>query len=129
MQRWSIAPILLVGAVAACLLVGCGKDDTESYGTRAQLLEIHELYRMHNVEHKRPPAKVEDLRSYEPGAPIGYQSLQTGQCLIHWPGIKASGTTILAYEKDVPSKGGLVVTKDRQVKKMTVDEFKAASKN
>jgi hypothetical protein len=40
---------------------------------------------------------------------------------------KGSGGTILAYEKDVPEKGGLVLYGDANVQSITADEFKKAT--
>ena len=43
--------------------------------------------------------------------------------------INGAGTsnTVLAYEKDAPTKGGAVLMADGSVKKITVDEFKKAT--
>ena len=38
------------------------------------------------------------------------------------------GQKVLAYEKDVPQKGGAVVMADGTVKAMTPEEFQAAPK-
>jgi hypothetical protein len=41
---------------------------------------------------------------------------------------EGTANTVLAHEKDVPTKGGLVLMADGSVKEMTAQEFKAAPK-
>ncbi len=41
---------------------------------------------------------------------------------------KGPDDVVLAYEKNVPTEGGLVLMLNRSVKKLTADEFKAARK-
>ena len=43
-------------------------------------------------------------------------------------GTNDSPDEVLAYLKDVPEKGGLVLMKNRKIKSMTPEEFKAAPK-
>jgi hypothetical protein len=39
-----------------------------------------------------------------------------------------TGNTVLGYEKDAPTKGGLVLMGDASVREMSADEFKNAPK-
>ena len=52
--------------------------------------------------------------------------------LVYWGAGLSDGpdaaSTVLAYQKDVPEKGGEVLMQDGTPKKMTADEFKAARK-
>jgi hypothetical protein len=40
--------------------------------------------------------------------------------------VEGTSNTVLAYDKDVPTKGGLVLMGDASVKSMTAEEFKKA---
>jgi hypothetical protein len=81
----------------------------------------------------KPPAKLEDLAPYYENDAKITDALKKGQFVfIYNSSIKnmPAGTakTILAYEKDVPSSGGLVLMADASVRSMTADEFKKVPK-
>lgn len=123
--------------LAALLLVltGCNKTpepDQQTFGISAQLREIFDLYKMHLAEKKRPPTKVADVQPYEPGSPVGYPALANGRCVVYWgvnlASVPNAANTVLAYEKEVPQQGGMVLMADGQTRKMTTQEFQAAPK-
>jgi hypothetical protein len=81
----------------------------------------------------KPPAKIEDLAPYYENDAKITDALKKGQFVfIYNSSIKnmPAGTakTILAYEKEVPTSGGLVLMADASVRSMTADEFKKAPK-
>ncbi|MBN9518530.1 hypothetical protein J0H58_08430 [bacterium] len=96
------------------------------------MTEIHSMYQGYTRDHKKAPRKLSDFdHPYEPGAVNGYAALRDGACVMYWggslPGPNA-GSTVLAYEKSVPEKGGLALFQNGTVKQVTADEFKAAPK-
>jgi hypothetical protein len=82
---------------------------------------------------KKPPATVDDLAPfYEKDAKIT-AALKDGTYVFYY-NVKltdmTNGTsnTILGYEKDAPTKGGVVLFGDGTVKPLTADEFAKAPK-
>jgi hypothetical protein len=62
-----------------------------------------------------------------------FKRIEQGRYAVVWNGNYdrlrfASSATVLAYESDVPTKGGWVCMADRHVRRMTVQEFQAAPK-
>jgi hypothetical protein len=80
----------------------------------------------------RPPANVDEL-GIKRDDPQMYQAIVDGHIIVYW---KASITnapqgpsnTILAYDADVPTKGGAVAMLDATARRMTAEEFKTAAK-
>jgi hypothetical protein len=80
----------------------------------------------------RPPASVDEL-GIKQEAPKLYQAIADQSIIVLWktnPMNAPAGTsnTILAYDADVPTKGGAVLMLDGTPRKMTADEFKNAAK-
>ena len=98
-----------------------------------QVVRLREIFRMAQMRKKgnQPRAtRVEDFKQAELAYPQGFQALRSGACVFVW-GAYADpsadrATTVLAYEKEVPSQGGYVVMLDGTVKTMTAEEFNAA---
>jgi hypothetical protein len=68
-------------------------------------------------------------RQYEGIYPGAVHSLKQGKYVVVW-GVKDKDSgTVLAYEKDAPTKGGAVLMADGTVREMTADELKAAKKS
>ena len=64
--------------------------------------------------------------------PAAVASIKSKEVLVYW-GVGISdgpeaASTVLAYHKDVPEKGGEVLMQDGTAKKMTAEEFQAAPK-
>jgi hypothetical protein len=81
----------------------------------------------------RPPAKAEDLAPFMCNDKRLVDLLKNEDIVFFYRvGIAqmTNGTskTILAYDKEVPDKGGLVLMGDGSVQKLSVDEFKKAHK-
>ncbi|HZY84441.1 MAG TPA: DUF1559 domain-containing protein [Gemmataceae bacterium] len=81
----------------------------------------------------RGPAKVEELAPYYENS-VNITALLTSGEVVVYPGatirsmINGSSNTVLGYEKDVPTKGGLVMMGDGSVKKMSADAFAKSPK-
>jgi hypothetical protein len=96
-----------------------------------QLREVGRCYVI-AVAAGQPPANVDDL-GIKQEAPKLYQAIADGHIIVYW---KASATnapagtsnTVLAYDADVPTKGGAVAMLDGTARKMTAEEFKNAAK-
>lgn len=72
------------------------------------------------------PKKVEDL----PELPNQLaQAIRDGVYVVLWNAApNAASSTVVAYEKDVPDKGGMVAKLGGQVERMTAQEFQTAPK-
>jgi hypothetical protein len=82
---------------------------------------------------KKPPAKVEDLAPYYENDAQITTAIKGGTFVVFWNSsfqAMTAGTsnTILAYEKEAPDQGGLVLMADGSVKTMTAKEFKDTAK-
>lgn len=122
-------------------VAGCGSPQATEPTAEAQrkqaLQEVGEMYRMYVATTKKAPTKVGDLQGTQVAAPAGYNALKNGDIVVKWgtaltdtseEGSKDSADEVLAYEKAVPTGGGDVLMKNRTIKTMTADEFKAAPK-
>ena len=90
-------------------------------------------YHQHLDQKAKPPAGPEDLAPLLAGEDRLLQALRQGQYVFIYKASLAKMTagtsnTVLAYEKDAPTKGGLVAMADGSVKTMTPQEFQAAPK-
>ncbi len=101
------------------------------------LSEIGSIYRLYSEVSKKPPKNLKDFEPYREGTPNGIGAASRGEIVVLW-GAKLNDLTeegtgdspdeVLAYMKDVPTKGGMVLMKNRKIKSMTAEEFKAAPK-
>jgi hypothetical protein len=81
----------------------------------------------------KPPAKVEDLAPFYENDVRVTAAIKDGSFVVFWNAslrtMKAgTSNTILAYEKEAPEKGGLVLMADASVRTMNAKEFKEAAK-
>jgi hypothetical protein len=73
-----------------------------------------------------PPKKIEDLKGLDSRT---IKALQDGDYVVLWGARENTpATAVIAYEKDVPKKGGMVANFTGSVVRMTAEEFKAAPK-
>jgi hypothetical protein len=97
-----------------------------------QLREVGRCYQIAADTNLRPPASLDDL-GLKQAAPKLHQAIADGRIIVYW---KANATnapagtsnTILAYDADVPTKGGAVVMLDGSARKMTAEQFKDTAK-
>jgi hypothetical protein len=98
------------------------------------LKQIGLAYHNFNDATNKAPAKAEDLAPYLENNKRLIDMLKNGEVVFAWgvtlreiAGTTGASTTVLAYEKAVPTKGGYVLIADGSVKKMTADDFKKAN--
>ena len=121
-------------------LVGCGSRQpvaTPESATLSKLNDVAELYRVYSITNKKPPKTKAEAAKMENAVPSGLTPINTGDIIVLWGGeltdlneepTGPKSDKILAYEKDVPAKGGKVLLLDRNIKTMTPEEFAAAPK-
>jgi hypothetical protein len=123
---------MLLLATLPVLTAGC-RGSAVSVASRASidLKDIHEMY-MHFIKsQEKPPAQLSDLAKmeYEGIYPAAVNGLRQGKYVVVWGVKDKDARAPLAYEKDVPTQGGAVVTADGSVRAMTPEQFKAAGKS
>jgi hypothetical protein len=124
---------LILACLVSCLFaLGCGGPEKTqpSYKAFQPLEDIATMLKARQEQKKKPPAKVQDLAPYEPVGPVGFHALLSGQCVLEF-GVSLTNdpsTSVIAYEKAVPTTGGYVLLQDGTVKQMTAPEFAAAPK-
>jgi hypothetical protein len=128
---------LIVTAVTGCNeappSVATNVDESQA---ELKLMDVGELYRQYTFDKKKSPASVSDLAYLDAIAPMGLMALRSGevvarsgvviQSVEEGPATKDPADEVLAYAKEVPTSGGLVLMHNRTVRRMTADEFKAA---
>jgi hypothetical protein len=133
-----IVPALALG-LALSLCPGCGSSggspvtggDKVEQAKSIALSEVGDLLRVRTEEGSKPPEKTTDLAKYERAFAVAYPKLKSGEIVLFLdtPLDEGASDKVLAYEKQTPESGGLVLMQDgKTVRKMTPDEFKAAPK-
>ncbi len=85
------------------------------------------LYLQKHGKDGRLPAKLDELADLKREMPQVYQAIRDGAYVVSW-GVPYSAETIVAYERDAPSKGGVVLTGDGSVRVLSADAFQTAAK-
>lgn len=134
------AGTLLVAGFTAQFATGCGSSTApppQEVVESINLRELGEAYRTYVLAKKAAPKKLTDIRQYESGYPMAFAGLKNKELEVFWGGEllepeavvpEVSSETILAFESKTPNEGGYVLLTNREIKKMTPDEFKAAPK-
>jgi hypothetical protein len=133
MRRAGLASLALPAVLA---LIGCGGPGSSGSEARSRehysIGQIGQIFRIYQKGQKPPPKTLKDLLPLQNGFPSAIESLKSREVLVYWgAGISDSSdaaSTVLAYQKDVPEKGGEVLMQDGTDRLMTAEEFKAASK-
>jgi len=128
---------VLIGMVIA-LLLGCGgvRNAAARVQRSNRLKAVALAYINYCDEHPgKGPAGAQDLQKYVSEFPDVSQAVQNGDIVVYWnvrvPNDmieQGASNTVLAHEKDVPSKGGMVAMADGSVREMTAQEFQTAPK-
>lgn len=121
-----LGALLIGGGALAFILMG--REPAVDARTQMDLKMIGLAYHNHLEAFRKPPARAEDLRAFLAESPTAFQRLKDGQVMFSWNvGVQemaaGSSNTILAYDKDVPAKGGLVLFGDGMVRVISLDEF------
>ncbi len=136
-QLATLLSTLFLASTLGCGSSGTGPNTEPDAQRKVAISDVGELLRTYQVGMKKAPKTQKDLERYEMGAPSGFAAVRKKDVVVQWgvtlpdlgeePG-KIPSEEVLAYEKDVPTSGGLVLLLDRTVKTFTADEFKAAKK-
>lgn len=135
--------IAALGVAAGLFALGGCDGSSEVASTTAAtsengpLAQVGSLYRDFWELKKKAPAGVKDFATSADVMPEGVNAVKNGDVVVIW-GVKLedlspegtgdSADEVLAYQKEVPDSGGYVLMKNRRIKHMTADEFKAAPK-
>ncbi len=131
-RRLTVVLILAVVAV----VFGCGgvRQAAQKAKRDNQLKAVALAYHNCNDATGKGPANAAQLGKYLADFPEALQAVQNGDIVVYW-GAKVptdfpagASNTVLAYEKAVPSNGGLVAMGDASTRSMTAAEFAAAPK-
>lgn len=150
-QRTAGAGVAWVAAITrwACAIgflacIGCGESKRQLQ-TKHDLQSIVLAYHNFHADRGRGPHNADELLAYEDPAagslPMNAtaqvdarKALKSGKYVVVWdveillPAEKNSGK-VLAYERDVPQKGGVVCYQDGVVAVLTREEFDRAAKS
>jgi hypothetical protein len=98
------------------------------------LKQIGLFYQQYADTNGKPPANQQDFLGYiQREARELAQHLQDGWYVVYWkvnPATLPAGTsnTVLAYQSDLPTSGGMALMADGSVQRMTAQQFAAAPK-
>jgi len=127
----------LIGVMLSASLAGCGLNSSSSVApdqvvNNLGFEELAALYRGRMKQKLSPPMSVKDFAPSKKGLPTSLKALSKGTIVAVWgAGMSTdsgSDKCVLAYEKQTPQQGGVVLMQDGTVKKMTAEEFAAAPK-
>lgn len=117
----------------AVLVVLSGTAQAQDKVTANDLKQIGLAYHNHIDDLTKAPTKAEELAPYFQNSKKLLDHLKTKRIEFYY-GVtiaqmtEGTSNTILAFEKDAPAKGGLVLFGDGSVKKLTAGEFEKAPK-
>jgi hypothetical protein len=127
------ARVCLMAALTVIVPVGCGPSAAGPESPEElKIMQISQLFHIYQRGQKPPPQGINDAESLRQVVPAAVAAIRSKEYIVYWgvgvsDGPEAS-STVLAYQKDVPEKGGEVLMQDGKATKMTAEEFKAAKK-
>jgi hypothetical protein len=134
MQVSNVIARACVGAVLVAVVpIGCGPSTAGPESTaELSIGQVGQIFHFIQKGQKPAPKGASDLLPMQRVFPAAVDSIRNKEVLVYW-GVALSdapeaASTVLAYHKDVPEKGGEVLMQDGTAKKMTAAEFQAASK-
>jgi hypothetical protein len=125
---------LIFGLLLGSAAVGCGVGGKNTFDPTAKdkLEEIGQMLKTAQATNMKLPARLAELDSVEPLAPMAAQEIRSGEIVYIWgAGLSTSpnaSSSVIAHEKKVPSEGGWALMQNGTVKRMTADEFRSAPK-
>jgi hypothetical protein len=120
--------------VLCTLTLGCGKGAMNTKDVNNLKVIGLAFHNFSDASQNKAPTKAEDLDPYMGPNPDARKALKDGKVVFLYGAsmkdIMKGGTsnTVLAYEKDVPAQGGLVLFADASVQKLSAAEFQSAKK-
>jgi hypothetical protein len=127
-----IARAWVAAVLTAMVPMGCGPstagpDSAEKF----KMGQVSQLFRIFKKMEKLPQ-KIKDVESMNGNLPAAVGAIKSKEVLIYWgAGVSdapEAASTVLAYHKDVPEKGGEVLMQNGKLRKMTAAEFNSAPK-
>jgi len=119
-----------------CMFAGCSSGQHKEIPAEYTILQdVNDLLHSAAGPTGRPPTKLADLDRFQNMNARGYAAVKAGDVVVLWgTPLKGEGETgqneqLVAYEKEVPTKGGYVLFSAGTVKKMSPDEFNATPKS
>ena len=129
---------LSVAVIALAVLAGCGGGSTANSNSQGPtpndgLIDLQAMLKGLKETNQPIPKSVQELGPLDPLHPTAAAFLQNGSIAYYWgtpldAAAPNAATTVIAHEKEAESKGGWVLMQDGNIKQMTADEFKAATK-
>jgi hypothetical protein len=120
----------------ALLAAGCSstrKQEGPQGPTREdELREAGELLALFSGRAGRGYREPADLAPFAEGLPLGRQAVTSGAVVIvpgatmPGEGDRGGSNAVVAYEKDAPTQGGLVLRQNRTINRMTAEELQSA---
>ncbi len=142
-MRTGIASVLFLAAVSGCQKTGPGgaspsASPTGSAGTVtvAELSKIGLAFQSYEDSFRKGPAAAADLQPFLKDMQVerdAYQKLSQGEVVFLWGASmkkmpKGPSATAVAYAKDVPTQGGLVLFGSSEVRTLSAQDFAKAPK-
>jgi hypothetical protein len=137
MRTVRLVQLSMIGAMLAAATAGCWHASGRSAGEaesieQLSIAQVGQIFRVYQKGQRPAPTGLKDLLRLENGYPAAISSIRDKQVLVYWGAGLSDGpdaaSTILAYHKDVPEKGGEVLLQDGTARTMTAEEFRAARK-
>jgi hypothetical protein len=135
-----VARIVALLCLCGLLAAGCSSQSspTGAGPDKGEVMrEVGGLVSAYTGEFRKGPQKLADLARYEPGFPLGFEAVKSGEVVVVWGarmtieeggGTNTGTTDVVAYLKKVPAEGGPVLLQNGTVKEMTPGEFASAPK-
>ena len=86
------------------------------------------LYLQNHAKNGRSPSKLDDLTEMKRDLPQVYRAIQDGAYVVYWNAPLTPAEAVVAYQRDAPTKGGVVLAADGSVSDMTPEQFRGALK-
>ncbi|CAN5126303.1 hypothetical protein BH10PLA2_BH10PLA2_09970 [soil metagenome] len=121
----------LVSLLVVTFLSGCTESRRPSTGAERSVAlampEVQDLYFSYQKAEGKPPAKLADLDKLRHAFANGYRAIQSGEIVVIWGAVLAPEVPI-AYEKETPETGGLVLFGTGVSKNLSAEAFNALKK-
>ncbi len=123
----------LAAILTATLAIGCGpSSDVPRSLEQLSIGQVGQIFHSFQKAKKPAPKEFAEIQPLLARFPAAVESIRSGDVLVFWGAGIDEGpdapSTVLAYQKDVPEKGGEVLMQDGTPRRMTPEEFRDAKK-
>jgi hypothetical protein len=126
--------LLITAAWGLLAVLGCSASSPGQRPGPEALRAIGDAYRKQQGAGPTRPARLDDLAPYLREAPAALEALKSGDVVfLYGASLRDvvegdASATVIAYEKDAPTRGGWVVMADGlTVQEMTPEQFRKAA--